>query len=985
MADDVWVGFLQGMVAFGQTRAARLVATSFKDTGAFLVSLVDGAGDDNTRTSLKTLKADIDALKPDVEEIAKAIKADVDKAAKSSVSCADELAKDPFTSANAAAGALYLGEIMAAFDSALLRVAEKAPRKEPSPKREAIEKAIAGITKPWKTPFIELGNAFTGDFDKAARQLFNIQNASTQLAGLLSFNRNALRLELKLVQVGPLHPPGFTSLTFDTTELVGFLSFKDKAIVGLTIRTNLKAGLRGDKMLAKVIPDGAPSTDATYTSVNLDTDKGLTFGDSKSKSIMLPVRFSYPAIELRELALMLPETGGKSGEVQLRATIAGKLGDVLGAVVEGGGIVFRAGGGNFTVGPRAPDAIGVRVKVPPFSGGGYIRRNEDFTEYRGALELQLGWIGISAHALVAVDPFSMVVVMSVTFRPKIELSFGFTLSGVGGLLALDRGVDTDEFRKGIHDGTASLILFPDDPIQAAPKILEKLAKVFPARPGAFAVGPLLQLGWGSQAGFVLAKLGLVIALPDPKLILLGAVQIGVPSAEIDEKKRIIDLRAEIYGEFDPEYLLLLVGLTRSKLAKIPITGDLGLFIRWAGTPTFALSVGGFHSRYAQKPPELADLRRIEIDLSPGGIDWLRITAKGFFALTANSLQFGGGVWLYAEVGPATGEAWLSIEALFIWTPRFYFEADFDAGLTAKVFTKTIAGVHFHGRITGTNPFSVHGTAKIELAFVPDIKFNVGPIEWGEKDTSVAVTLNPRQVVVEALKRPTSWTAELPPRADLMVRLAGSGDAVILAHPLGVLNVRQEQVPLDTHIDRIGQNPASPDLVKVVPASAGAGGQAFVSVIKAPMPPGHFINLPKDQQVTIPDFNDYPVGIKFASHDAPRHGTGLDTVYEWETCFPQETFGVFRDKVDLAGGLRAFALARNAVAVGAKARENPYQHPKPDHVAVPSTPMFEVRRQDDLSPSAASGALTASDAWQLRNDAALRGEPALEMVAVGALS
>ncbi len=44
----------------------------------------------------------------------------------------------------------------------------------------------------------------------------------------------------------------------------------------------------------------------------------------------------------------------------------------------------------------------------------------------------------------------------------------------------------------------------------------------------------------------------MISLPDPKLILLGAVQIGVPSAKVDEKLRIVDLRAEVYGEFTPE-------------------------------------------------------------------------------------------------------------------------------------------------------------------------------------------------------------------------------------------------------------------------------------------------------------------------------------------------------------------------------------------------------------------------------------------------
>jgi hypothetical protein len=169
--------------------------------------LVDDTGDDNTRTSLKSPKADIDALKPEVEEIAKAINTDVDKAAKSSVSCAGGLAKGPFTCAN--------GGRRDVLRRGHGRVRQRAPegREKWRPGRtlpriaKRLKQRLPGSRSRGKTPFIELGNTSTGDFDKAARQLFNIQNASTQLAGLPSFSRDALRLELNLVQVEPLQPP----------------------------------------------------------------------------------------------------------------------------------------------------------------------------------------------------------------------------------------------------------------------------------------------------------------------------------------------------------------------------------------------------------------------------------------------------------------------------------------------------------------------------------------------------------------------------------------------------------------------------------------------------------------------------------------------------------------------------------------------------------------------------------------------------------
>ena len=54
--------------------------------------------------------------------------------------------------------------------------------------------------------------------------------------------------------------------------------------------------------------------------------------------------------------------------------------------------------------------------------------------------------------MIGTDPFSLVVVIGVHFMPKIELSFGFTLSGIGGLLAIERRLDSDALRRGIREG-----------------------------------------------------------------------------------------------------------------------------------------------------------------------------------------------------------------------------------------------------------------------------------------------------------------------------------------------------------------------------------------------------------------------------------------------------------------------------------------------------------------------------------------------------
>src|SRR6516164_6050273 len=111
----------------------------------------------------------------------------------------------------------------------------------------------------------------------------------------------------------------------------------------------------------------------------------------------------------------------------------------------------------------------------------------------GVLDLRFTEIGITAIGLLTADPFSFVMVMGIHFLPKIELSFGFTLNGLGGLIAVERGVSTDQLASGLREGAVEQLLFPDDPIAAAPKILDRLGAIFPFLAGGFVVGPIAEL------------------------------------------------------------------------------------------------------------------------------------------------------------------------------------------------------------------------------------------------------------------------------------------------------------------------------------------------------------------------------------------------------------------------------------------------------------------------------------------------------------
>ena len=493
------------------------------------------------------------------------------------------------------------------------------------------------------------------------------------------------------------------------------------------------------------------------------------------------------------------------------------------------------------------------------------------------------------------------------------------------------------------------MLFPENPIDAAPKILDTLGAAFPVQAGGFVVGPMAELGWGSQAGFVKAKVGIVLALPDPKVILLGTIDIGVPSADVKESLRIVNLHAEILGEFTPDYLLFIISLVNSKIAAIAITGDIGLLIRWNGGANFALSVGGFFPKYTP-PPELADLRRMALQLAPP-VDWLKVRAEGYFAITANSLQFGGKVTVSADLGPVSGKAWLGVDALFQWSPRFYFVFMVDAGIEIKAFGATLCGVAFHGELSGMHPWHLEGTASASILFW-DVSVDIGPIEWGERDTSTAPAISPVEVVAEALSDDGAWKPQLPANTDTLARFVVDDTTPLLVHPLGALEVKQLKVPLETQIDRIGSSPVTAHRVNLTDPQVGGAAAAAVSHSTDLFAPGHFIKMSDDKQASSPDFETFPAGMRVNPAAGAMFGEQINAAYEWETYYPHEE-GLLRDRGAWAlKALGGFAFRTNAVAQATRMRGNPYMMTgapaSKSTVTTKDVGQVTIRRKDDMT-------------------------------------
>ena len=68
--------------------------------------------------------------------------------------------------------------------------------------------------------------------------------------------------------------------------------------------------------------------------------------------------------------------------------------------------------------------------------------------FGGTLELPLGPVQVSVTAVVAVidgEP-SFLAIMGAQFLPPIQLSFGFSLDRIGGIVGVNRRADTEALR-----------------------------------------------------------------------------------------------------------------------------------------------------------------------------------------------------------------------------------------------------------------------------------------------------------------------------------------------------------------------------------------------------------------------------------------------------------------------------------------------------------------------------------------------------------
>ena len=294
--------------------------------------------------------------------------------------------------------------------------------------------------------------------------------------------------------------------------------------------------------------------------------------------------------------------------------------------------------------------------------------------------------------------------------PPIQLGFGFTLNGVGGLVGINRRMDADALLSGVREGALDSIMFPKDPVANANTIISNLSTIFPLAMNRYVFGPMAMIGWGTPT-LVRIELAIVLEVPAPILLaLLGKASVAIPA----EEAAIISINLDVVGilDFGRSTFAIDASLRDSYVATSLCRATWRCACRGA-KPATSRWRSAVSIRILRRPPASRRLRRITVALGMG--ENPRITLEGYFAVTSNSLQFGAKAELYASRAGFSVHGWVGFDALLIFQP-LWFRFDFAAGMTLNRGSTRIAGITVRGSLTGPSPFHAWGEGCVSFLF-----------------------------------------------------------------------------------------------------------------------------------------------------------------------------------------------------------------------------------------------------------------------------
>ncbi|HXL91633.1 MAG TPA: DUF6603 domain-containing protein [Streptosporangiaceae bacterium] len=607
---------------------------------------------------------------------------------------------------------------------------------------------------------------------------------------------------------------------------------------------------------------------------------GLFIEGNASPSFALPVNVSVGPFTIQTLHIEV--TPGQSDlPVELSLDGSGTLGPIsvavqrLGMTADLGFSQGNLGPVNLGLGIKPPTGLGLQIDAGLATGGGFISYDPVQGRYAGVLSVGLADI-VTVNVIAVIDTklpngdqgFSFLMIITFDF-PPVNIGFGFTINGVGGLGGVNRTMVIDALQAGLRAHDLNNILFPADPINNAPQIISEIETFFPPAQGRYLFGPMFSIGWGTPT-LLDFEVGVILEVPDPvRLAILGEITATIPDPDF----ALISLHVQVLGtiDFGLDQLAIDGTIYDSYLLAYQLSGDMAMRLTWGSNPDFLFSLGGFNPQF-HPPPGVPALKRMSVSLGSGSNP--RLSASSYLAITSNTLQFGANVDAYASAGGFAVHGHVGYDVLFVFSP-FSFSADFSAAFDISYDGDSFAGIQLTATFSGPEPWHLHGTASLHVLF-----FSVGVSIDLTCGDSTQVTLPSVAVLpplTAALTNPGNWSAQPPATGSpgVSLRSLPAGSAQIVVQPGGTLSVRETVVPLDIPITKFDNAPPADGTEFSISAVTLNGTPVTPVATQEDFAIAQFTNMSDADKLSAPSYEPFDAGVSMGAvpirngHASPR--------------------------------------------------------------------------------------------------------------------
>lgn len=752
------------------------------------------------------------------------------------------------------------------------------------------------------------------------------------------------------LKIGGFEVLGSLNYSPELSEYKLQLDLQDGALV-------ISAG-DGDGFLAKILPDEGMTIDfdLLFGWSNLN---GLYFEGSAGLELLIPIHKEILEV-IRIDSVLVGIKVTNEGLYIFAGLDAGLEIGPFSATIERMGvkadISFPAVGGNIgfanaDLGFLPPKGVGFSIDSSTFKGGGFLSFDHEEERYVGALELSikdkvaLKVIGILTTKLPGNDDgYSLLLLITAEFEP-INLGFGFTLNGVGGLIALNRTMNLNYLRDGVKANTLDNILFPTDPIQNINQIISDLEGAFPVEEGRYSFGPMAIIGWGTPT-LITVELGLMLELPSPvRLAVLGVLKAILPT----EEKSLLKLQVNFLGtiDFEAKYITFDASIFASKLLSFTLEGDMAFRLKWGDNPNFLFSIGGFHPSYTPPPLDLPALNRLTINLLGG--DNPRLTLTSYFAITSNTVQFGSAVDFYYKItNKYSVIGYLGFDILIQFNP-FYLIASIAAQLSVMKNSEAVLSIYLGATVSGPAPWNVKGKAEFKV-FGIKLKVDFDKT-FGQPETTTLPNVDVLPRLIEAIENKANWQAINSDRSNLLVTLRELNNAPgdVVAHPFGSIGVSQKIVPLDMTINKFGtQRPADYQKFSLDIAD-GLGTNFEEENVQDFFAPAEYLEMSDSSKLTRKSFEEFNSGVAIKVSDELRSSYLLERELAYEQVIMDSRHTPDRVGLIQESSLRFNAFRKNGTAAKSKlgTKSKPKSENAPAKVSVQQE-KYAIAHIDDMS-------------------------------------